>query len=87
MKYQDAIAIGTLPRGGEIKLDIGHVVRPISKAEYDTYIVLDLFLPYESKDPQYVWVDRAGPTGLYFGIKMWEEDKRYAIPVGECEYG
>lgn len=72
----EALAIGTCLPNAEIELDIGHVVRPITKSEHDSYIALDLFPPYKSKKPRYVWVARYGPDGVYYGITMWGDEKR-----------
>ena len=74
MQTQEAIAIGVCS-SGEVKIDLGHILRPIDKTEYDSYIALELFPTYEAKSPVFMWSTHAG--GTYFGIKMWEEEKLY----------
>lgn len=66
---KEAIAIGTCSLGGEVKLDMGHIVRPISKAEYDSYIALDLFPQYKSEHATFVWRNIYGEHGSYFGTQ------------------
>lgn len=67
---KEAIAIGTCSLGGEVKLDMGHIVRPISKAEYDSYIALDLFPLYKPEYTSFIWRDLYGDHGSYFGVTM-----------------
>jgi len=79
---KEAIAIGTCSLGGEVKLDMGHIVRPISKAEYDSYIALDLFPQYNPKYTSFIWRDLYGDHGSYFGVAMHEEERKYASMIG-----
>jgi len=73
-RNREAFAIGTCPLRGEVKLDFGHIIRSISKAEYDSYIALDLFPQYESTNPSFIWRDLYGEHGSYFGVTMVEEE-------------